>query len=197
MFLEDVVGIRWFLPGPEGESVPRSRDLNVPRQLSRSFVPATAFSSGRFSFGSKGFWLEDVTPAAIANNYRYGIAATSGGHSYYKMVPKELFEEHPEYFALIDGKRTVEGHHLCSSNADVKQLLIEGVRQELDRGFDLVKLGQEDGYYRCQCNQCEKLDSYRFFAWHKRTSGYLAAVPGHRPAAYAMRAAVAASQDGD
>jgi hypothetical protein len=77
--------------------------------------------------GSTGFCPEDVTPGAIANNYRNGIAATSGGHSYYKMVPQELFQEHPEYFAWIDGRRTAEGHHLCSSNAKVKQLLIEGV----------------------------------------------------------------------
>jgi len=60
---------------------------------------------------------------------------------------------------------------LCSSNAEVKQLLIEGVRRELDRGLDVVTLGQEDGYYRCRCAECEKLDSYRFSEWHKRTGG--------------------------
>ncbi len=171
MFLEDVVGIRWFLPGPEGEYVPRSRDLRVPESLSRSFVPAVAFASGRFPYGSKGFWLEDITPAAIANNYRHGIAATSGGHTYYGMVPEGLFAEHPEYFALINGKRTAEGHHLCSTNPDVKRLLIEGVRKELDRGLDVVTLGQEDGYYRCQCDDCEKLDNYRFAEWHKGGGG--------------------------
>ena len=171
MFLEDVVGIRWFLPGPEGEQIPKSSDLSVPKKMSRSFVPAIAFASGRFPYGSKGFWLEDVTPAAIANNYRNGIAATSGGHTYYKMVPKKMFDEHPEYFALIDGKRTVEGHHLCSTNPEVKRLLVEGVRKELDRGLDVVTLGQEDGYYRCQCDPCEKLDSYRFSNWHKTQGG--------------------------
>ena len=126
MFLEDVVGVRWFLPGPRGQFIPRSLDLSVPRQLDRSFVPAIAFSSGRFPFGSKGQWLENVTPAAIANNYRNGIAATSGGHTYYAMVPEHHFDEHPEYFALIDGKRTSDGHHLCSTNPEVKQLLVEG-----------------------------------------------------------------------
>jgi len=170
MFLEDVVGIRWFLPGPEGVFIPKRRDLRVSRSLSRRFVPAIAFSGGRFPFGSKGQWLENITPAAIANNYRNGIAATSGGHTYYAMVPKELFAEHPEYFALINGKRTVEGHHLCSTNPDVKRLLVEGLKKEFARGLDVVTLGQEDGYYRCQCENCEKLDKYRF-SEHLRKTG--------------------------
>jgi len=169
MFLEDLVGIRWFLPGPEGQFIPKTRDLRVSKSLSRSFIPAIAFSGGRFPFGSKGQWLEDITPAAVANNYRIGIAASSGGHTYYAMVPKKLFAEHPEYFALIDGKRTVEGHHLCSTNPDVKRLLVEGVKKEFARGLDVVTLGQEDGYYRCQCENCEKLDNYRFSEHHRKT----------------------------
>ena len=161
-FLEDILGIRWFLPGPEGEVVPRHDDLRVPSSYAKTFNPAIAFSGGRFPFGTEGQWLENITPGAIANNFRLGIAATSGGHVYYEMVPKELFDEHPEYFAYIDGKRTSEGHHLCSTNPAVKELLLRGVRELFDNGYDVVSLGQEDGYYRCQCDECEKLDGYRF-----------------------------------
>ena len=170
MFLEEVAGIRWFLPGPSGEFIPPQTDLRVPKSLSSSFVPAIAFSSGRYPFGSKGHWLEDITPGAVANNYRIGIAASSGGHSYYGMVPVEkYFDEHPEYFALIDGKRTTDRNHLCSTNPDVKRLLVEGVKKEFARGLDVVTLGQEDGYYRCQCDECEKLDDYRFSVHHKKS----------------------------
>ena len=162
-FLEDHCGVRWFLPGPAGELIPGSRDIRVPRSLAKTFVPAFAYSDGRFPFGTEGLWLDNVTPAAIANNYRRGIAATAGGHSYYAMVSEaEYFAEHPEYFAMIDGKRSGKGNHLCSTNPDVKKLLLRGMQEAFDSGLDVATLGQEDGYYRCQCTECEKLDDYRF-----------------------------------
>jgi len=164
-FLEDHLGVRWFLPGPQGEWIPRRRDLRVPRSLAKTFNPAFAFSSGRFPYGSQGHWLDNITPAAIANNYRRGINATSGGHTYYGMVPAaKHFKRDPTMFALIDGKRTAEGNHLCSTHPEVKRLLINGLREQFDKGFDVVTLGQEDGYARCQCANCEKLDKYRFSA---------------------------------
>ena len=164
-FLEDHLGIRWFLPGSQGEWIPRRDDLRVPRSLARTFNPAFAFSSGRFPYGSHGHWLDNITPAAIANNYRCGISATSGGHSYYGMVPSaKHFPRDPTMFALIDGKRTAEGNHLCSTHPEVQRLLVRGLREQFDKGFDVVTLGQEDGYARCQCANCEKLDNYRFSA---------------------------------
>ena len=162
-FLEDLCGVRWFLPGPSGEFMPKVRNIQVPSTLAKTVIPAIAFSGGRFPYGSTGHWLENITPAAIANNYRHGIAASSGGHTYYAMVPAEkYFKDHPEYFALIGGKRTGEGNHLCSTNPDVKRLLLRGMQEKFDQGMDVVTFGQEDGYMRCQCTECEKLDNYRF-----------------------------------
>ncbi|MEO1999074.1 MAG: DUF4838 domain-containing protein, partial [Planctomycetaceae bacterium] len=164
-FLEDHLGVRWFLPGSQGEWIPERSDLRVPRSLTKTFNPAFAFSSGRFPYGSQGHWLDNITPAAIANNYRRGISATSGGHSYYGMVPAaKYFQRDPTMFALIDGKRTAEGNHLCSTHPEVKRLLVRGLREQFDKGYDVVTLGQEDGYARCQCPKCEKLDKYRFSA---------------------------------
>ena len=104
-----------------------------------------------------------ATPASFANNFRSAIRMrTFGGHSYYSWVPAEkYFDEHPEYFALINGKRTAERNHLCSSNPDVREILIRKLREEFDAGYDWVELGQEDDYARCECEQCEALDRYR------------------------------------
>ena len=164
-FLEDHCGIRWFLPGPQGTQIPKRAALHVPRDLDKRFNPAFAFSSGRFPYGSQGHWKDNITPAAIANNYRTGIACTTGGHTYYEMVPADrYFDQDPTMFALIDGKRQKTGNHLCSTHPEVRRLLIAGVRKQLDRGYDVVTLGQEDGYTRCQCENCEALDQYRFRA---------------------------------
>lgn len=155
-FLEDFVGVRWFLPVPEGVRVPRKTTLFVPGDLDRSVIPAFAFIHGRYPYGFN-------TPAAIANNYRTAVKVLSyGGHCYYDWVPADkYFNEHPEYFAMIDGKRVKEGNHLCTSNPEVRQILLDAIRKDFDVGWDWVALGQEDGYVPCECPECEKLDHFR------------------------------------
>jgi len=172
MFLEDQCGVRWFLPTPEGEIVPRTRNISAPRDLAKTFVPAFAYSDGRATY-SPGFHAPvGGTPASIINNFRMGIPALAGGHTYYYAVPSGVgelgrrapgayFKDHPEYFALINGKRTGQGNHLCSSNPDVKKLLVRWIRERFDEGYEWVSLGQEDGFRACECPECEKLDDYR------------------------------------
>ena len=154
-FLEDVCGVRWFLPGPHGEFVPENVNISVSVDYQRVFRPAFKWSASRYPYGQG-------TPASVANNYRISARASFGGHSYYRMVPPaKYFEDHPEYFALIDGKRTGEGNHLCSTNPDVKEILVREVRERIAQGYDIVTFGQEDGYLRCQCEKCEGMDNYR------------------------------------
>ena len=174
-FLEDYVGVRWFLPTPKGELVPRNRDIAAPSDLDRTVTPAFAYISGRRPYG-------DGTPAAIANNFRTAINIRSyGGHSYYSWLPAETyFKDHPEYFALIDGKRTGHGNHLCSTNPEVKKILLKGIQAEFDKGYDWVQLGQEDGFRKCECAQCEALDEYTnhyefrsgYSDWYKQLRDY-------------------------
>lgn len=155
-FLEEVCGVRWFLPVPEGEYVPKTNTLAVPSDLDRTIVPQFAYSEGRYLYGNG-------TPASFANNFRTAIKMrTYGGHSYYGWLPADVyFKDHPEYFALVGGKRIAEGNHLCSSNPEVRKILIREIRKDFDAGHDWVQLGQEDNYTRCQCDNCEALDRYR------------------------------------
>jgi hypothetical protein len=155
-FLEDQCGVRWFLPVADGELVPKKSTLSVPRKLDHTVVPLFAYCLGRDLYGVS-------TPASFANNFRSALRIRSyGGHSYYSWVPAEkYFKTHPEYFALINGKRTAEGNHLCTSNPEVRKILIKSIREEFDAGYDWVQLGQEDNYTRCQCEKCDSLDHYR------------------------------------
>ena len=163
MFLEDFCGIRWLLPGEQGEYIPRSRDIEIPKDFAKTFDPAFAYSTGRFPY-DYGYLVDGGgTPGAIINNYRCGVLATPGGHTYYHAVPTDkYFKEHPEYFALINGKRTGAGNHLCTSNPVVRKLLLEWTRERLDEGWEWFTIGQEDGYIRCECAECEALDDYRW-----------------------------------
>ena len=164
--LEDHAGVRWFLPSPHGELVPRRNNLQVPANLDAHFQPAFAYSDGRSVYDVNILNEPGKSLSAQANNYRKAVKAAPGGHTYYAAVSADqYFEKHPEYFALIGGKRTKQGNHLCTSNPDVKRLLIQYMRSRYEQGLDWVSLGQEDGFRRCQCDRCEKLDNYRFTDW--------------------------------
>ena len=170
-FLEDYCGIRWFLPTPAGELVPERKDISVPVDLDVSFQPALAYCNGRSVYDENILENPGKTIGAQANNYRLGVRVQSGGHTYYAAGPVgQHMDEHPEYFALRDGIRgksswTPEtywrGHHLCSTNPEVKRMLADYVKSRFDAGVDWVSLGQEDGYLRCQCDKCEAMDNYR------------------------------------
>ena len=155
-FLEDLVGVRWYLPGDEGAFVPSLKHVAVSSKLDTVFNPVFVFSHGRYAYGMG-------TPSSFANHFRTALKVKSyGGHSYYGWLPeKKYFKDHPEYFALIGGKRVGRQNHLCSSNPDVAKILLREIRKDFDRGYDWVSLAQEDGYARCQCERCEALDNYR------------------------------------
>lgn len=168
-FLEDFCGVRWFLPSPQGELVPPTQNIHVPRTLNQTFQPAFVYSDGRSVYDVNILNEPGKSLAAQANNYRKAVKVAPGGHSYYHAVATEkYFKDHPEYFALIDGKRSGKGNHLCSSHPEVKRMLVDYMRMRFEQGLDWVSLGQEDGYLRCQCDECEELDNYRFMEWREK-----------------------------
>ena len=64
-FLDNFVGVRWFIHSPMGERVPKLNDLSVPDNLSKTLVPPFAYVLGWFyGYG---------TPGQIANNFHPGV----------------------------------------------------------------------------------------------------------------------------
>jgi hypothetical protein len=148
-FLEDIAGVRWYLPGPEGEFVPSLRDLSAPDTFSVSFSPQTACASTGYD-----------TPAALwANNGRRALNVKFyGGHSWYAHLPSaEYAVSHPEYFIMdVSGKRNPERNHLCTANPGVRRIILEKMRAVFDSGYDVIELGQTDGWLPCLCPECQK-----------------------------------------
>ena len=49
-----------------------------------------------------------------------GVESYWGVHTFYPLMPPaEFFNDHPEYYSLIDGKRIHDHAQLCLSNPDV------------------------------------------------------------------------------
>lgn len=74
----------------------------------------------------------------------------------------KYYDEHPEYFALRDGKR--ERSQLCLTNDDVKEIVLNEVFDILkeqhnpDAALQIISLTQNDNYEYCCCEKCAALD---------------------------------------
>lgn len=155
LFLEEVVGCRWYLPTRQGVVVPERRNVSAPDDLDRRFVPAFAYISTPTRWDPIGRWANNHRVAMLRRNY--------GGHSWPAHVrAEEYFEEHPKYFRVDEsGKRTAKANMVCTSNGEVWRIMLEKIRAEFDKGYDVVQLGASDGWLPCLCPECMKLDRHR------------------------------------
>lgn len=78
-----------------------------------------------------------------------------GCHSFNKILKKDVFNEHPEYFALIDGKRQNNGEP-CLSNPDVQNYMLEQIRDEVYQNpkLNTIHISQNDDANYCRCQRC-------------------------------------------
>lgn len=161
-FMEQVAGVRFVLPGRLGIHIPRQDPLTVPVDLAVNWSPPIPVFVGRRVSAWPG---KQYDPYAIANNFfpRYAndseLFWAGGSHTWPHFVPREKwYESHPEYFALVGKSRDYKGRGiLCLSQPAVKDLLVEGVVAKMDEGYQMVMLGQSDGYAECRCEQCQAI----------------------------------------
>lgn len=81
-----------------------------------------------------------------------------GVHTFNTLVPSnKYFESHPEYFSLIDGKRS-KGQ-LCLSNPSVVQLCKDNLRKIIKKNpqYHVFSISQNDHGKPCQCKKCQAL----------------------------------------
>ncbi len=166
------LGVRWWTPCDE--TVPRIRN---PRLTGLNLRGEPAFRYRDV------YMVED--PGAdrwcarnrLNRNGDRPIGAELGGamdygppyhvHTFYNYVPPgEFFASHPEYFAEVGGKRTGENAQLCTTNADVRRLMLERLRAYIAQSrAEAAKTGspasmvysvsQNDWGGFCECAQCK------------------------------------------
>ena len=104
-FIEEYLGVRWLMPGPLGEEYVKTRKLNIP-QINRMEDPP---------FDYRMVMYRDRHPLEEEWDRRMKlgeVAAVETGHTWIETVPPSLYDEHPDWFALVDGKRVPPiGHY--------------------------------------------------------------------------------------
>ncbi|MBN2295998.1 MAG: DUF4838 domain-containing protein [Pirellulales bacterium] len=178
-FLQRYCDVGWFWPGESGEVVPRQRtvafgricDIEEPDFLLRKITvkPRQHMPADNYHLVEK----QDAEPAPLETrlwrkrNRLGGSVDYAGTHTFGKMVPPAKYgPTHPEYFALVNGKRkwqNFNGKHgcqLCTTHPDVIDLGIRWTRKFLDDHPDIscVTIAPNDGGGFCQCPRCRALD---------------------------------------
>ena len=162
-FLEHL-GCRWLFPDPVWTVVPRKPDLTADVQIRAK--PAFDFRRIWYGWGHRTKKLREDHMAWYRHNRQLGHFITDCGHAYERYVPHRLFKDHPEWFALVDGKR--KAAQLCVTNPEVQKRMIDGVlaafRKEPERNMCSVEPNDGKGY--CECAPCKKIGSHSDGAFH-------------------------------
>lgn len=155
--LLEMLGVRWFLPDPLGEVVPSKKTIEMP---ALDIKQKPDFIMRRFGRGQWRFRIKCNRPSdelGVGFNVQPGIY-----HSQSKLLPvSEYFPKHPEYFALVDGRRCSDKEaKLCTSNPEVVREVAKNMARMLDQdsSIDLIGLSPTDGMYYCECENCRALD---------------------------------------
>ena len=168
-FLEEFCGCHWY--EAEVIVVPENENLTVPRDINIEYTPFFEYSEtdtrsamdAEFSLanGLTGGIYKDLSPEQGGAVEYIGGSSHTLVNRYCK--PSVYFEEHPEYFALVDGVRT--GTQLCLTNENVKDVVTAEALALLekqhnpDADVQILSITQADNGYYCQCNNCSALDN--------------------------------------
>lgn len=162
-FLQEQCGVRWWTPW--ATNIPHHATLRIPN-LNEQEKPAFEYR--------EPFWFAAFDPIWKVHNCVNGehnqIPTEMGGsviykgfvHTLYPLVPPEkYFSVHPEWYSLIDGKRTHDGAQLCLSNPELRNFVVERVKEWLRESPDatIVSVSQNDCFGACQCANCRAIDN--------------------------------------
>jgi len=152
-------GVRWYAPGELGQVVPQRRTLSLPSFRERA-RPAFRMRW----VGTDTDWnLRNKTNRVRDPAYPPAFRVEPGiYHTQHQLLPvEEYFPEHPEYFALIGGKRSDDRNaKLCYGNPDVARVVAERMAERVraDPSIDLISFSPTDGQLWCECDLCRALD---------------------------------------
>ena len=144
--LEEDLGCRWYQPG--WPVLPIRTRLTI-EPASRLFVsPFDLLRRVDYRDTHDGPWRR-------RNRVYMGSWCGRFVHTYDIWMPARVyFEEHPEYYSLIDGKR--HSFQLCPTDPAVQRIVTENILAALreDPDVEQVDVSPNDGRGYCECARC-------------------------------------------
>ena len=157
-FLERYLGVRWLMPGPDGDDVPVRPTIDVSTKTVRQ---EPAFFSRLFS-GLQG--SQQLVWAR--RNRMHGRVEFH--HNLHRLFPPETYvKSHPHFFPIRNEKRyfpadnNTHGWQPCFSAEGIVEEAIENICRYFDGNPQATSysLGVIDSSGHCECPECQAEDS--------------------------------------
>lgn len=168
-FFERFLGVRAYAPG--FIHYPKRTD-DIPR-IDWRYEPPFEYRDSNYREFLVAPWLASVNhlngqwsavPERLGGHIGFVHGLVGHGHTFHNFVnPEEYFDEHPEYFAEINGER-IKQAQLCLTNPDVLAITIDRARQFLREAAPherILSVSQMDYYWFdswCTCEVCSAVD---------------------------------------
>lgn len=162
-FLERSLGCRWL--SSKVTVLPRSPDVvlsrlgysDAPRLDYREVYYRDAWDPAYADRNRLNGHASEVVDGVMREGHRgWGTwCHTFEGH----VPPARHFAAHPEYYALVDGKR-IDNGQLCLTNQAVFDLVVEDLRRRMSAspGATSWSVSQNDCIRNCSCPACRAID---------------------------------------
>ena len=153
-FLEKYLGCRMY--SPKVKIVPQQKQL-VLGKIEDQQVPVIGFRDTHYRIT----WDAEYTDWHKLDHDASG-ARTDWGmwvHTFNELVPPiDYYQSHPEYFAMVKGKRLPT--QLCLSNPAVLEIAIQNLRKKVAQNpwAKYWSVSQNDNRDYCTCDSCKALD---------------------------------------
>ena len=154
-FLEVYLNCKWY--SPTAEDTPPLKELKLAQFESYFYTPpiTTRTVHSRLFYQNESFANKHKVTTLAFPKY----APSARVHTFHKFLPEEkFFEEHPDYFALRNGKRVPT--QLCLTNPEVLDIVKDSV-SSLFKNYpnsSVVSVSQDDNQQHCLCQNCKAID---------------------------------------
>jgi len=149
--LEKYIGCRRY--SPDYVVAPKNDMVYLP-DLDYSDAPVNQVRIINGTFCKDEDYLDFQRLNTIEELYPQGYYV----HTFQRLMPwEQYFEEHPDYFALGNGKRIID--QPCLSNPEVLTITLDKLREEMKKQPDkqLWSVSQNDNFSYCTCDACMKV----------------------------------------
>jgi len=159
-FLERATGVRWLMPGPEGEDIPKLSDI-VVAETNVMVQPGFQYRAIPYVYDKEPAVQEWKARQGVHERYRIGF-----GHSWDDHPALSVLKAHPEYLRMrSDGTRDPvpakkdQAVAFCSSDPGLIRDYAESVIAAFDKSpkASNQSLSPSDGFDGCDCPECMKL----------------------------------------
>lgn len=134
-FLEDYMGARWLMPGELGKVVDKKERL-ILENINRTEAPL--FISRRLPYLDASWTMINSSESVLEwqQYQKLGYSVNLWhGHNWKETVPENLYEKHPDWFAMKDGKRPKPGfrYKLETTNPELIEFFADRAVEELKK----------------------------------------------------------------